>query len=85
MKLFATLVFFAGFATMGVDATWCCCALDKNSEACCKSVMGSDTFYAPKCGLINRQTCDIGGSPSKESDFRYCCDYREGTASGDCF
>ncbi|KAF8593286.1 hypothetical protein BDV93DRAFT_255146 [Ceratobasidium sp. AG-I] len=69
----------------GANALWCCCALDKNSEACCKSVMGSGTFFAPSCGLVNGQTCDVGGSPSKLDDYKYCCNYREGSGSGTCW
>lgn len=71
--------------TTGANALWCCCALDKNSQACCQSVMGTDTFFSAKCGLINGQSCDVGGSPSLQDDYKYCCNYREGSGSGTCF
>ncbi|EUC58869.1 hypothetical protein RSOL_282760, partial [Rhizoctonia solani AG-3 Rhs1AP] len=67
------------------DAKWCCCALNKNSVSCCKKIMGADTFFAPGCGFINGQTCDLGPNGKLQSEFKQCCDYHEGTAQGMCF
>ncbi|KDN39059.1 hypothetical protein RSAG8_09095, partial [Rhizoctonia solani AG-8 WAC10335] len=65
------------------QALWCCCSqLDETSRECCAK-QGQPTFYSPKCGLVNGQTCDLGSNGNFE-EFKYCCRYREGI-SGSCF
>ncbi|KAH7325438.1 hypothetical protein B0J17DRAFT_225311 [Rhizoctonia solani] len=85
MQLLLPLITLAVFFSPGVLANWCCCAKDHNSQDCCKQVTHSDTFYAPSCGLINGQTCDLGGDESKQMEYKQCCEHREGASSGACW
>lgn len=65
------------------QALWCCCSqLDETSQECCGK-QGQGTFYSPKCGMINGQTCDLG-STGRYEEFKDCCAYREGIR-GSCF
>ncbi|KAG8714613.1 hypothetical protein FRC08_011688 [Ceratobasidium sp. 394] len=84
MKFTVVTFVIAALFAQTTKALWCCCGLDKNSEACCKNVMGADTFYSPKCGLINGQTCDVGPGSDNIYEYRKCCEYREGHLA-DCF
>ncbi|KDN34680.1 hypothetical protein RSAG8_12229, partial [Rhizoctonia solani AG-8 WAC10335] len=73
-----TLALFAAPA----QAAWCCCEINPSSRKCCRQVMGADTFYSPKCGLISGQTCDVGSDWRKQEDYVNCC---KRTRGGICF
>jgi hypothetical protein len=82
MRLSFAITVLAAFTT-GAQALWCCCSqLDETSKVCCGK-QGQPTFYSPKCGLYNGQTCDLGGNGNFEG-FKDCCAYREGIR-GSCF
>jgi hypothetical protein len=81
---FFTALTLAAFTAQS-QAKWCCCrGPDAGSESCCSKIMGSNTFYAPGCGLINGQTCDLGGDSWKQEQYMECCRYADGDR-GMCF
>ncbi|ELU43036.1 hypothetical protein AG1IA_02934 [Rhizoctonia solani AG-1 IA] len=49
------------FCAIPSHALWCCCSqVDESSKDCCHRLGKGETFYSPKCGLWNGQTCDVG-------------------------